>query len=453
MTSKPKDLKAEIYSLEHVMFYLGKIDIPSYQRPYKWTRKNVNLLIDDILHFRHKIAYRLGTIVVHQEEEGAHIVDGQQRLLTLSIIAAELLQTKHGRDLIARQPEDLSLASQELRHPQSIENLRRNHALIKTRIAEFGRDEILFFFKQCEFVYIELYDIAEAFQFFDSQNSRGKDLEPHDLLKAFHLREMEGVPEAEKLKCVEQWEAVSESLSKTFAQYLFRVRQWSKGRVGIGFSKKHVDVFKGVSFNLKSQSFDFSKGYRINHFFVSNYNSDPVRQIDDAKMSYPFQIDQVIINGQRFFEYIAHYADLIHKLEAIHEQIKGGNPLTKKIISTIDNYNARIRTGDQYIRNLFDCALLYYEDKFGNWKLDEALIRAFFWAYALRLENFAVKEVTIDNAGRSDDGLFKLIREAVHPVELIHQPLRIAAYKGDQKSVSQIEPIVVLFRKQNAISE
>ena len=31
---------------------------------------------------------------------------------------------------------------------------------------------------------------SEAFQLFDSQNSRGKALYPHDLLKAYHLREM-----------------------------------------------------------------------------------------------------------------------------------------------------------------------------------------------------------------------------------------------------------------------
>lgn len=43
-------------------------------------------------------------------------------------------------------------------------------------------------------------DISEAFQFFDSQNARGKALYPHDLLKAYHLREMAGVSEEETEK-------------------------------------------------------------------------------------------------------------------------------------------------------------------------------------------------------------------------------------------------------------
>ena len=42
----------------------------------------------------------------------------------------------------------------------------------------------------CEMVYVQLDDLDEAFQFFDSQNSRGKPLESYDLLKAYHLREM-----------------------------------------------------------------------------------------------------------------------------------------------------------------------------------------------------------------------------------------------------------------------
>ena len=37
--------------------------------------------------------------------------------------------------------------------------------------------------------------LAEAFQLFDSQNNRGKSLEPHDLLKAYHLRQQDSEDE------------------------------------------------------------------------------------------------------------------------------------------------------------------------------------------------------------------------------------------------------------------
>ncbi|MFY9418268.1 MAG: DUF262 domain-containing protein, partial [Bacteroidales bacterium] len=65
-------------------------------------------------------------------------------------------------------------------------NIQKNFKQIERRIADFDEKTICFFLEKCTLVEVVLNDISEAFQFFDSQNSRGKDLEPHDLLKAFH---------------------------------------------------------------------------------------------------------------------------------------------------------------------------------------------------------------------------------------------------------------------------
>ena len=69
-------------------------------------------------------------------------------------------------------------------------------------------------------------DVSEAFQFFDSQNARGKDLEPHDLLKAYHLREMNRTStEQERLDTVREWENMEPGkLSDLFSQYLYRIK-------------------------------------------------------------------------------------------------------------------------------------------------------------------------------------------------------------------------------------
>ncbi|MBF4349150.1 DUF262 domain-containing protein, partial [Vibrio anguillarum] len=60
-----------------------RLAIPSYQRPYKWQPKHVNQLIDDVLTHRSKQCYRLGTVVLHKDEDSTskelNIVDGQQR--------------------------------------------------------------------------------------------------------------------------------------------------------------------------------------------------------------------------------------------------------------------------------------------------------------------------------------------------------------------------------------
>ena len=50
---------------------------------------------------------------------------------------------------------------------------------------------------RCELIVVITSDVSEAFQFFDSQNARGKALYPHDLLKAYHLREMNDISDEE----------------------------------------------------------------------------------------------------------------------------------------------------------------------------------------------------------------------------------------------------------------
>jgi signal peptidase I len=44
--------------------------IPNYQRPYKWTGKNVIQLLDDIIEAKNenKETYRVGTLILHKNE-------------------------------------------------------------------------------------------------------------------------------------------------------------------------------------------------------------------------------------------------------------------------------------------------------------------------------------------------------------------------------------------------
>jgi uncharacterized protein with ParB-like and HNH nuclease domain len=85
------NIQPNIISVKELL-QTDNVIIPSYQRPYKWTAKNVNQLIDDIIYHNDKSAYRLGTLVIHSEisennKTILNIVDGQQRTLTLTLIA------------------------------------------------------------------------------------------------------------------------------------------------------------------------------------------------------------------------------------------------------------------------------------------------------------------------------------------------------------------------------
>ncbi|HNT70054.1 MAG TPA: DUF262 domain-containing protein, partial [Bacteroidales bacterium] len=75
------NISSEIISVRELLQNKENIAIPNYQRPYKWTTKNVNQLIDDILIHKEKSEYRLGTLVLHNHDGVFDIVDGQQRTI------------------------------------------------------------------------------------------------------------------------------------------------------------------------------------------------------------------------------------------------------------------------------------------------------------------------------------------------------------------------------------
>jgi hypothetical protein len=76
-------------------------NIPLYQRGYKWEEKHVLKLLDDIDNFKVSDSkfYCLQNITLVPEHTYFNIVDGQQRLTTLSIILAYLQKKElvHGK--------------------------------------------------------------------------------------------------------------------------------------------------------------------------------------------------------------------------------------------------------------------------------------------------------------------------------------------------------------------
>ncbi len=438
MENKPKIIKVR------ELLTNDSLQIPSYQRPYKWTTKNVNQLIDDILIHKEKSEYRLGTLVVHNHDNISDIVDGQQRTITLTLIAYAITQkqNKSTEEEKALKSFDPKLLNLSFANDISKSNIQNNYKQIERRIADFDEKSIWFFLEKCTLVEVVLNDISEAFQFFDSQNSRGKDLEPHDLLKAFHLREMNNFStEEERKKTVEKWESLDTAkLSKLFSQYLFRIRNWSKGHSARYFSKNEVDVFKGVSPDIE-ENYPFAAMLRIAHFYVEEYNSSFHRNIDKREMTFPFQIDETIINGKRFFEMIEHYQMMIDNVKS--KEMSEKYP----ILYTIKTYDGSFRTGDKYIRNLFNCGLIYYIDKFGDKDLSKAIDKIFVWAYTLRLKLQAVGLDSVDNfalnQGHSQIPLFKKMKETIKPNDILN--LRLETLKENKSSKTEI--IVEQFKR------
>lgn len=419
---------------------IPNLKIPDYQRPYKWKIKNVNQLIDDILFHKNKQGYRLGTLVLHNDKENLNIVDGQQRVITIFLLAHGLNSHKLN-DSNKINFSNLCLPNNII----SQNNIKSNYGMIERLIEEFDNTNIEFFLNKCQLVKVVIDDVQEAFQFFDSQNARGKELEPHDLLKAFHLRDMNNYStEMERIKVVKEWESLgSKELRDLFGKYLFKIRNWSKGNLAYYFTKNDIDIFKGV--NLEIQNYPFIKQLQINNYYVDKQNE--AQRVNNYHFDYPFQIDQVIINGKRFFEMIIHYNNLKKYVE--NSENKGiKKDIECNILDTLDKYEGHNRIGDKYVLDLFNCALIYYIDKFGKIDLDKAVKKLFIWAYTLRLRQYSVKLASVDNyaIGKHEyakESLFQKLYYAINHNEILN--LNLESIK--EINATRVDKLLDLFKE------
>lgn len=427
---------------------LKQLAIPPYQRPYRWGSKNIADLFTDLTTHQKKSAYRLGSIVFHYrlgEDRGEwlDIVDGQQRTLTLMLTVKALLENRFP-DLVRtdlrqqldalKDPIHAFMRRQSFPSLDSEVNLRRNYLQLRRLVGrpEFDEQQIHFLLNRVQVVCFVLKDISEAFQFFDSQNARGRDLAPHDLLKAFHLREFPDHEASLKAEAVAHWERLpSDELNNLFAFYLYRVRQWGEGKSARYFGKGDVDLFKGVNLDRVGR-FPYVESLRIAHHFVDDYNSQYQRKIDGQRMVFPFHLDQMIINGRRFFEMAEYYQKQVAAIVAEDSRSDQGKqatllgealtPMACKVLFTLNSYKRRHRTGDRYVRAMFDCALIFYIDKFGNQGLSLAIEKCFIWAYRCRIRQQVVQLATMDNYVL-EHNLIRAIRDARLPGDLHAFPL------------------------------
>lgn len=420
----------------------NQLDIPHYQRPYKWTNKNVIQLMDDIERFKSDTPYRIGTVVIHQEKEKHLIVDGQQRTITFLLMLKAIVAYKLN-ELHADVKNQLIELHQVLFQPTfkndiSKENIQKNFQTIKRKLDSIDNSFVDYFLNKCEVTCFVIDDVSEAFQFFDSQNARGRDLDPHDLLKAFHLREMhtrnQPVDEHAVKLLVADWESMdSKELATLFADYLYRIRGWSKGNPSRYFGKKDTDLFKGITLET-IESYPYTMQYRN----LAEYLQ--IKGIVNTETSFPFQLDQTIINGKYFFEMIRHYKNLY---KMMYSASGNWNDLAKEIIQTLNTYEGRYRTGDKYVRMLFDCALLHYIDKFGTKDISKAIEKIFIWAYRIRLTYQNLQLISVDNYVVREMNIFKRIKEATYPKELEMLELPLVSKDYESNKTTKIKDLFV----------
>lgn len=406
--------------------------IPPYQRPYSWTPKTALQLTEDIRNaFKkyydpgasEKLPYILGTVILHKDRNGLNIVDGQQRILTLFLLRKLLSQPQSG--LLETNGE-----------PSAAISLVR--VAIASEVAEIISDQrsrmLDFLIHQCQLIRIETNDADEAFRIFDSQNYRGKALLPHDLLKAYHLREMAGVSPEVKIDIVEGWQNVpDEKLDRLFSTYLWRIRCWARGASAPHFTASLIDAFKGLSkmhldspfaqYHIRAQK---GVGPRDEDAGNTGWYSGHGR----------FQLDAPIIAGQAFFDTTKL---MLQELATLQEDANNTDRIMPFVSFQRNNNGEYVEVNSKaryrYVSELYLAALLFYKNRFGDENISQAKQILFRWAYALRIERERVQLKSVDNRASGKDGpgsAFVYIRNAVRSSELRNLPTPVGVNRENQ---------------------
>jgi hypothetical protein len=254
--------------------------VPAYQRSYAWTTEHAGELLSDLLGYlgesqepvEHLNPYFLGSIVlIKGDRPDAQIVDGQQRLLTLTILLAVLRALLPGdlAESITRrlyEPADPlnNLAARYRVRPkardvdffqtyiqsegaitrlsgqihvqltESQRNMRDNALLYLNRVGALAPDHRVrlarFIVQRCLLVTVSTPDFGSAYRIFSVLNDRGLDLTTADILKAEIIGQ---IPERAQAEYTLRWDQAEESLgTPDFCALFGHVRRiFGKSRV------------------------------------------------------------------------------------------------------------------------------------------------------------------------------------------------------------------------------
>lgn len=253
-------IKGNGYTLSKIFSSDFEYHIPGYQRPYAWTAVEAGILFDDLYDFFQKESvddYFLGSIVLIKEEDKpyAEVIDGQQRLTTLSILFSSMgnafvtekyknlckkyLQ-EEGNELeeIPAQPriflrewdqdffnkyiQNVQLKDLMSKDPMTLKTESQRHILINCKVLSdkiadaFSEDEELlkfckFLLNRCFLVVVSTSNQESAFRVFSVMNSRGLDLLPTDIIKSKTIGRL---PIDKQEAYTDKWEKMENSIGR-----------------------------------------------------------------------------------------------------------------------------------------------------------------------------------------------------------------------------------------------
>ena len=220
-----KDLKTilEECSINDIYFSNRGISIlykiPIYQRNYAWEREEICALINDVYDSMTKSVYYIGTLVTYKRDENIYeVIDGQQRLTTIYIILKALgietignHLTYSARKISATTIEKMPKFSEE-KDQGIVDGFNYAKEALKDIVGEKKADMETFqdfFLNKVHIIHYRVPKDVDLNQYFEVMNSRGEQLEKHEIIKAKLSNQLTGDDDAMQ-KFSRIWEACSD---------------------------------------------------------------------------------------------------------------------------------------------------------------------------------------------------------------------------------------------------
>ena len=266
----PVNIHAEEFPLRKIFSNDFAFSIPPYQRPYAWTTEQAAELLGDISAFAEENSaevseinpYFLGSVVlIKGDKPEADVVDGQQRLTTLTILLAVLRHLvasdaalangvtqylyEEGRPIegtpnryrLRLRERDADFFQEYIQDDQTMQKLWTLNAAkltdsqrnvqanaryfldqLQDRSTEDHTRLLQFMMTRCFLVVVSTPDLDSAYRIFSVMNARGLDLGLTDLLKSEIIG---AIKNSEQDRYTQIWESEEEDLGRAAFQDLF----------------------------------------------------------------------------------------------------------------------------------------------------------------------------------------------------------------------------------------
>lgn len=308
--------------------FCNRLVIPDYQRNYCWDDKQVNMFWSSLSEIPKDRVYHLGTIILQKNNDGSYaIIDGQQRLVTLTLVMSEL-----------GYEGNLPLLSQTFLSEKSTLHIANNKWMIhklfqKLYDEDFGRK--LLYNLTFSILILKENRLDLAYTFFSNQNAKGVPLSDFDLLKAHHLRFIFDEKQAEHISG--KWNSIIESqydsLEMALSTHIYRLRKW-----------------------MRKKDYNVDEVHRVK----DEYSADIIIP-DIPAFGESFNFYEKIQGGSRFFAYADHFVKLYEAFSKT-EQVKSLRKHLQwkshwKYASVIETllFGYYLKFGEQYLTEALLC--------------------------------------------------------------------------------------------------